>query len=125
MFFVRIGYVLLLSLVLHEFIETLVDLHMEIVEVFADFMFWESWAKELHSVDLGDHILWAREGLLNESHGDLLVSLGGLSDNTEAVLVELNDSLHHASGLVKWAVVVIIRETVLLEELILDNLGGL
>ena len=63
--------------------------------------------------------------LLNEGHGDLLVSLGGLRDDSDAVVVELDNSLHHTDGLVHGAVVVVIREGVLLEELILDDLGSL
>ena len=55
----------------------------------------------------------------------LLVSLGGLSDDLDAVLIELHDGLHHTDCLVKWAIVVVIGERVLLEELIFDNLGGL
>jgi hypothetical protein len=39
--------------------------------------------------------------------------------------VELDDSLHHAHGFEHRAVVVILGEGVLLQELVLDNLGSL
>jgi hypothetical protein len=51
--------------------------------------------------------------------------LGALCDNADAVLVELDDGLHHAHGLVHGAVEIVLREGVLLEELILDDLRGL
>ena len=113
------------SLVLHELVEALVDLLVQVVEVLAHLVLWQGWWHELHLVDLGDDVLWAGEGLLDESHGDLLVSLGRLGDDAQAVLVELHNGLHHADGLVQWAVVVVLTEGVLLEELILDDLGSL
>jgi len=38
--------------------------------------------------------------------------------------MELHDSLHHANSLVEGTVVVMLREGVLLEELVLDDLGS-
>ena len=38
--------------------------------------------------------------------------------------MELNDGLHHGCGLVEWAVIVVLREGVLLQELVLDDLGS-
>ena len=46
-------------------------------------------------------------------------------DNAHTVIVEFADSLHHAGCFDKWTVEVILREGVLLEELVLDDLSGL
>ena len=94
---------------------------MEIVEELPHFVLWSVWKLELHVVDVIDDIILASEGLLNVTHRDFLLSLGGLSDDALAVLVELDNGLHHGSGLVEWAVVIVLRERVLLEELILDD----
>jgi hypothetical protein len=51
--------------------------------------------------------------------------LGALRDDADAVLMELDDSLHHAHSLVHGAVEIILGERVLLEELILNDLRGL
>lgn len=65
------------------------------------------------------------EGLFDEAHGDLLLILAAVRDDADAVLVEADDDSHHTDGLVQWAVVVVLRERVLLKELILNDLGSL
>ena len=111
--------------VLEELVEALVDQSVQVVEVLDHLVLWGSWLDEFHGVDLSNYILLASEGLLNNGHRDLLVSLGGLSDDTLAVLVELDNGLHHTDSLVEWAIVVVLGERVLLQELILDDLGSL
>jgi hypothetical protein len=51
--------------------------------------------------------------------------LAAVQDDSDAALVEAHDDLHHTQCLVQGAVVVMLREGVLLEEFILDDLGGL
>ena len=106
-------------------LESPVDLGVEIIEELPHLVLWSGGQLELHVVKPGDDIGLTAQGLLDVAHRDLLLSLGGLLNDTLAVLVELDDGLHHADGLVEWAVVVMLGEGVLLEELILDNLGGL
>lgn len=97
----------------------------QVVELFADFLFRSSWQNLLHHVDSVDDSILFTEGLLDEAHGDLLLVLGTFSDDADAVLVESDNDLHHTQGLVQGTVVVIVREGVLLKELILDDLSRL
>merc|ERR1712032_607119 len=97
---------------------------MEIVEELPHLVLRCGWQLELHVVKPGNNISLTAEGLLDVTHRDLLLSLGGLRDDTLAVLVELDDGLHHADSLVERAVVVMLGEGVLLEEFILDDLGS-
>ena len=108
-----------------ELLEASVNQVVEVVELLNNLVLWSGWQDELHGVDSANNILVARKGLLNVSHRDLLVSLGGLGDDSDTVVVELDNGLHHAHGLVQWTVVVVLGERVLLQELILDNLGSL
>ena len=57
----------------------------------------------LHLSELVDYI---GESLLDVTHGDLFISLAAVSDQADAVVVELNDCFHHAHRLVHGAVVV-------------------
>ena len=98
---------------------------MEVVEELPHLVLRGGWQLELHVVKPGNNISLTAEGLLDVTHGDLLVSLGGLADDLDAVLVELDDGLHHTHSLVEWTVVVVLGEGVLLQELILDDLGSL
>ena len=106
-----------------HFSESVVDLSDDVVEVLTDLKLRGEGVQELHVVELVDDVVL--EGLLDESHGDLLLTLGGVSDDLHAVLVEFHNALHHADSLLEGAVVIVIRERVLLEELILDDGGGL
>ena len=110
---------------LDQFLEAAIDLIVQLVEVVHDLLLWSGWEDELHVVDLTDDVFLSGKGLLNVSHGDLLVSLGGLTDDLDAVLIELHNGLHHTHSLVQWAVVVVLRERVLLQELILDDRSSL
>lgn len=90
---------------------------MQVVEVLAGLLLGVSGRLELHS---GQLVEQARLGRLDVAHGDLLV----LND-ANAVVEELDDGLHHAHGLVHRTVVVVLRERVLLKELILYDLSSL
>lgn len=81
---------------------------MQVVEVSDSLVLRVGWWDEFHGVDSSNDILLTRESLLDVTHGDLLVSLGSLRNDTDTVLVELDDSLHHTNGLVKWTVVIIV-----------------
>jgi len=105
-------------------LESPVNLGVEVVEELPHLVLWGGGQLELHVVEPGNDVGLTAQGLLDVAHGDLLLSLGGLLDDTLAVLVELDNGLHHADSLVEWAVVVMLGEGVLLEELILDDLGG-
>ena len=111
-----------------DLVEGLGDKGVELVELALHLVSGHDGWEELHRVDLIHDIaiLLTREVHLNLGHGELLLgALLGVNDDTNAALVEHDDGLHHAQGLVEWAIVVVIGERVLLEELILDNLGGL
>ena len=110
---------------LDQLVEAAVDLVVQFIEVVHDLLLGCGWQDEFHVVDLTNDILLTGEGLLDVTHGDLLVSLGGLADDLDAVLIELDDGLHHTHSLVEWTVVVVLGEGVLLQELILDDLGSL
>jgi hypothetical protein len=77
---------------------------------------------KLHAGQLCDNVA---EGLLDVAHRDFFFSFAAVRDEPDAVLVELDDSLHHAHGFMHRAGVVILGEGVLLQELVFDNLGGL
>jgi hypothetical protein len=102
-----------------------VDHLKDVVELLADFVLWGSGRDQLHVGDLVHYTTLLAEGLLDEAHGDLLLMLAAFEDDADAAFVETHDDLHHTKRLVKWAVVVVLGEGVLLEELILDDLGGL
>ena len=99
---------------LDQFLESAIDLIVQLVEEVHHLLLWSGWEDKFHVIDLTNDILLSRKGLLNVSHGDLLVSLGSLGDDLDAVLIELHDGLHHTDCLVKWAIVVVLRERVLL-----------
>ena len=111
-----------------DLVEGLGDKGVELVELALHLVPGHRGREELHRVDLVHDIavLLTREVHLNLGHGELLLgALLCVNDNTDAALVEHHNGLHHAQRLVQWAVVVVIGERVLLEELILDNLSGL
>ena len=111
-----------------DLVEGLGDKGVELIELALHLVPGHRRGVELHRVDLVHDIavLFTREVHLNLGHGELLLgALLGVKDDTDAALVEHNDGLHHAQGLPEWAIKVMIRERVLLEELILDNLSGL
>lgn len=95
---------------------------MEVVEVLPGLLLGSLWQLELHAGQFCDDIA---ESLLDVAHRDFLFGLAAVRDETDAVLVELDDSLHHAHCLEHRAIVVVLGEGVLLQELVLDNLGGL
>jgi hypothetical protein len=92
--------------------------------VLDNLLFWSLWVEELHVLERCED--GAAEGLLDESHGDLLLrSVTGFEQDLSAVFVVSNDTLHHTNSLWEWAVVIVFRESILLEELILDNFSHL
>ena len=104
--------------------EGLADGVVEVIELALHLVLGHDGVVELHLIDAVHDIavLLAAEVHLDVVHGELLLgALGGVEDAADAALVEHNDSLHHANGLPEWAVVVVIGEGVLLEELILDD----
>mmetsp|Transcript_8187 Transcript_8187/g.12551 ORF Transcript_8187/g.12551 Transcript_8187/m.12551 type:complete len:212 (+) Transcript_8187:21-656(+) len=77
---------------------------------------------EFHFLQILDNGLG--EGLLDESHRDLLgLALLRFEQHLLAALVVSDNTFHHADGLGQGAVVVVLGESVLLKELILDKLG--
>jgi len=102
--------------------ESRVDGLVEVVEVLPDLLLGGLRQLELHAGQFGDDVT---EGLLDVAHRNLLIGLGAVKDEADAILIELDDSFHHAHGFVHRAVVVVLGEGVLLQELVLDNLGGL
>ena len=101
---------------------------MQVVEVLLDLLLGACRVQELHLVD-GVHdvaVLLTRKEHLDLSHGHLLLAaLLRVKNHTQSTIVEEADGLHHADGLPERAVVVVLRERVLLQELILDDLGSL
>lgn len=88
-------------------------------------MLWRGWRDELHVGDLVHDAVGLTQSLLDVAHRNLLLVLAAVQDDSDAALVEAHDDLHHTQCLVQGAVVVMLREGVLLEEFILDDLGGL
>lgn len=95
----------------------------DLIKVFAGLTFRGQRIQELHVVELVHDIGF--ESALDETHRDLLVRFGRVGDDAHTVVVEFADALHHAGSLEEGTVVVILGEGVLLEEFILDDLGGL
>jgi len=103
--------------------EFVIDEVTEIIESLDDLGVGELWIDELHLSQLFTD--GGGECLFDESHGDLLLALLGLEKNLLATLIVSDNTLHHADGLWEWAVVVVVRESVLLQEFVLDQLGDL
>ena len=104
--------------------EGLADGVVKVIELALHLVLGHDGVVELHLIDAVHDIavLLAAEVHLDVVHGELLLgALGGVEDAADAALVEHNDGLHHANGLPEWAVVIVIGEGVLLEELILDD----
>ena len=104
--------------------EGLADGVVKVIELALHLVLGHDGVVELHLIDAVHDIavLLAAEVHLDVVHGELLLgALGGVEDAADAALVEHNDSLHHADGLPEWAIVIVIGEGVLLEELILDD----
>ena len=104
--------------------EGLADSVVKVIELALHLVLGHDGVVELHLIDAVHDIavLLAAEVHLDVVHGELLLgALGGVEDAADAALVEHNDGLHHADGLPEWAVVIVIGEGVLLEELVLDN----
>jgi hypothetical protein len=104
-------------------VELLFDVVSEVGEVFVKILWAGGWKLELHSGELIDNVFL--EGFLNQSKGDLLVTVLGFSNNSLGVIVEVHDGSHHTDGLWKWAVLVIWGERVLLQEFFFDDLSNL
>ena len=101
---------------------------MQVVELALHLVLGRGRRDKLHVVDAVHDIavLLAAEVHLDLGHGKLLFrALGGVEDDADASVVEHNYGLHHADGLPQRAVIVVVGEGVLLEELILDNCGSL
>lgn len=95
----------------------------QIIELAGDLLLWLLWVDELHLLQRGDDVLG--ELLLDEGHRNLFLRLLGLLQDFDTVLVVDTDALQHAYGFVQWAVVIRIGESILLQELLLDDLGDL
>merc|ERR1712113_1307582 len=78
-----------------------------------------AWELKLHVCDLLDHVL---HGVVDGAPHDLVLSLE-LRHGLLRRLVEANDALHHADSLSERAHEIVISETVLLQEILADNLG--
>merc|ERR1712113_1074473 len=76
---------------------------------------------ELHVCNLLDHVL---HGVVDGAPHDLVLSLE-LGHGLLCRLVEANNDLHHADGLGERAHEVVLCETILLQEILPDNLGDL
>ena len=77
---------------------------------------------ELHPGEMVDDI---SQLVLDDGPGDLVLRLGGVLHSSLGKVVEGNNVLQHTHSLVKWAIAVIGSVRVLLEEVILDQLGYL
>ena len=111
-----------------DLVEGLGDKGVELVELALHLVPGHRGREELHRVDLVHDIavLLTREVHLDLGHGELLLSaLLCVNDHADAALVEHNDGLHHANGLPERAVVIVIGERILLQELIFDNRSSL
>lgn len=95
----------------------------ETIELGCDVFRFSLGHDELHVGELLDELL--TEVGLNVGHGHRLATGGGLRDSSLALLVERAEALHHTDGLDERAVAIVIRESVLLEELFLDEIGDL
>jgi hypothetical protein len=62
---------------------------------------------------------------VNDSPRHFLIGLAGVIDGSLGALEEPNDTLHHTNSLVQGTVVVVTRESVLLQEVFSDYLGYL
>jgi len=107
-----------------DFVECSLDSGVKVIELALHLILWHNGREELHGVDsIHDvAILFAGKVHLDLGHGELLLGgLLGVKNGADAAIVEKADSFHHADGLPEGAVVIVIGEGVLLEELILDN----
>lgn len=95
------------------------DLLSQVIEASSDLLLWKSWIYELHLGDILDDVFL--EGVFNKSHGDLLLWFLRLLKDLTAIFVIDNDALEHAYGLIQRAVVVVLWESILLQELVLNN----
>jgi hypothetical protein len=101
-------------------VELIIDLLHEVVKPLLHFSLRKSGRLELHLGHLVNNI---GQGLLNETKTDFLLTLGTVSNNTEALVMEFINDAHHTHSFVHGAVVVVLGERVLLQELILDDLS--
>lgn len=88
-----------------------------------DVLFGFSGQDELHVRDFLNEL--GTEVRLNVGHGHGLVALILVVDGLLAPIIERANNLHHANGFHERAVAIVIRESVLLEELFLNNFGDL
>ena len=101
---------------------------MEVIEHALHLVLGGNWVNELHLDDLVHNVavLLARKEHLDLGHGHLLLrALLGVDDGADASVVEHADCLHHADGLPKGAIVIVLGERVLLQELVLDDISSL
>ena len=90
---------------------------MEVIELALHLILGHDGGEELHGVDAINDItiLLAVKEHLDLGHGELAIgALGGVEDDTDASVVEHDDGLHHADRLPEGAVVIVVREGVLL-----------
>jgi len=106
-----------------ELSEVVLNVFSESIQLSLELGKRSSWRNELHSGQLVADGLG--EGLFNEGHGDFPLHVLGLSEDLPTLLVVRHDTLHHTDRLYQWAVVIVLREGVLLQELFLDELSNL
>lgn len=92
-------------------------------ELLSDFTLILRGKDVLHVRDTLDEL--GTEVRLNVGHGQRLAASGVLIHSLLALLVELADDLHHTNSLDERAVAIVLRESVLLEELFLNDIGDL
>ena len=78
--------------------------------------------EELHSSQLVDNV---SQVVLDSGPGDLVIGLGGVLHGLLCLVEECHNVLQHAHGLVEWAVAVVRSIRVLLQKVVLDQLGHL
>ena len=104
-----------------ELSEFSLDVVGEIVKFLGDFFVWSDGVNELHLLQVIND--GREESFFDESHGDLSFSFLRFLKHLFAVLVISDNTLKHSNCLWKWAVVIVLSECILLQELVLDQFG--
>jgi len=107
-------------------VEFAIDLVGHIVEMLNHLLSISLGVKELHGfetilvelVSINYALLYF---LFDDVHGVFLLGFLRLNKNSVAALVVGNETLHHTNSLRKWAIVIVFRKGILLQEFILDK----
>ena len=105
-----------------ELSEFCVDFFAKCVDFICKLLRGLEWVLELklcQSVVLGIHSFEDHEP------SDFALGLQRFINNTFGIVEEAADGLHHSHGLVQWAVIIVIREGILLQEIFSNNFGDL